>query len=118
MIEELALSPGIRGVLPAGGSEERAEPPCLGEDARRTLACLGFESTPVDVLVARVGLTADALSSILLELELDGYVKSTAAGSYERIAGKGVDGIEVPDGAGRSDARIRGPASALRRDRA
>ena len=118
VIEELALSPGIRGVLPAGGSEERAEPPCLGEDARRTLACLGFESTPVDVLVARVGLTADALSSILLELELDGYVKSTAAGSYERIAGKGVDGIEVPDGAGRSDARIRGPASALRRDRA
>ena len=118
VFEELALSPGIRSVLPAGGSEEGAARPCLGEDARRTLACLGFESTPVDVLVARVGLTADALSSILLELELDGYVKSTAAGSYERIAGKGVDGIEVPDGAGRSGARARGPAAALRRDRA
>jgi len=118
VFEELALSPGIRSVLPVGRSEEGEERPCLGEDARRTLASLGFESTPVDVLVARVGLTADALSSILLKLELDGYVKSTAAGSYERIAGKGVDGIEVPDGAGRSAARVRGPAVALRRDRA
>ena len=101
VFEELALSPGIRSVLPVQRSEAGEEGPCLGEDERRALACLGFESTPVDVLVARVGLTADALSSILLRLELDGYVKSTAAGSYERIAGKGVDGIEVPDGAGR-----------------
>ena len=116
VFEELAFSPGIRTALHNDGPEEGAGAPCLGEDARRTLDCLGFESTPVDVLVERVGLTADALSSILMELELDGYVKSTAVGSYERTAGKGVDGIEVPDGAGRSGARVRGTVAASRRD--
>ena len=101
ILEEVAGSPGARIVPPDDSAGTGAALSSLPDDARRTLACLGFESTPVDVLVARVGLTADALSSILVGLELDGYVKSTAAGSYERIAGKGVDGIEGPNGVAR-----------------
>ena len=90
VLEELAGPLGLR-VVPADlDAGEYAPPPSLDDDARRTLACLGFEATPVDVLVARVGLTADALSSILLSLELDGHVRSTAGGSYERDCQKGM----------------------------
>ena len=89
VLEELAGSLGGRFAPP---DETRpgvgAVPARLDGDSRRTLECLGYEATPTDVLIARSGLTADALSSILLSLELDGYVRSTPGGSYERIASK------------------------------
>ncbi len=88
VLEELAGSLGVPIASAELRGEERAPAPRLDEDSLRALACLGYEATPIDVLVARAGLTADALSSILLSLELDGYVRSTPGGSYERIASK------------------------------
>jgi DNA processing protein len=41
---------------------------------------IGFETTSVDVLIQRSGLTAEEVSSILLVLELDGLVKSVPGG--------------------------------------
>ena len=98
LLEELAGLLGVGVVAPDPDSGEVVAREALDEDARRVISSLGFEATPVDVLVARVGLTADTLSSILLRLELDGYVRSTADGSYERTAGKGLDGLGGPDG--------------------
>ena len=88
VLEELAGPLGMQALpspLDPRGRAVAVRHEALGEDARRTLACLGYDATPVDVLVARLGLTAEALSSILLGLELDGYVRPTVDGSYERV---------------------------------
>ena len=85
-----------RGPNPPLESEGTALP--LDEDARRVLEGLAYEASTVDVMVARLGLTAETLSSILLALELDGYVRSTADGSYERILGPEGGGSGHPDG--------------------
>ncbi|HEV2614220.1 MAG TPA: DNA-processing protein DprA [Gammaproteobacteria bacterium] len=48
------------------------------------LRYMGFDTTSVDLLINRSGLTAEEVSSILLDLELDGQVKSVPGG-YVRI---------------------------------
>ena len=88
VLEELTGSLGVRVAPQEARPAESVAATRLDQDSRRTLECLGYEATSIDVLIARAGLTADALSSILLSLELDGYVRSTPGGSYERIANK------------------------------
>lgn len=46
---------------------------------------LGYDSTDIDTLCARSGLTADAVSAMLLTLELDGMITSLPGGYYQRI---------------------------------
>jgi DNA processing protein len=46
---------------------------------------MGFESTPIDRLVDRSGLTPAEVSSMLLQLELAGYVASSPGGHYIRL---------------------------------
>ena len=50
----------------------------------RLLEALGYDPVSVDVLVARTGLTANAVSSMLLLMELEGRVSSQAGGLYLR----------------------------------
>ncbi|AFJ03078.1 Rossmann fold nucleotide-binding protein Smf possibly involved in DNA uptake [Methylophaga frappieri] len=45
---------------------------------------LGFDPISIDMLVARSGLTAEAVSSMLLLLELQGRVSSLPGGKYQR----------------------------------
>jgi DNA processing protein len=45
---------------------------------------MGYDPVSVDELVSRCGLTAKALSSMLLLLELQDYVASSAGGRYVR----------------------------------
>ena len=45
---------------------------------------VGHEPTAVDTVVQRSGLTANVVSSILMELELQRYITSTAGGYYSR----------------------------------
>ncbi len=54
------------------------------DDAGELLAHLGFEPMTVDELVSHSGLTPDAVCSMLLVLELQGYVQSLAGGCYAR----------------------------------
>lgn len=49
---------------------------------------LGYQPMTIDALVDRCGLTPEAISSMLLELELLGYI-SSAGGAYSRIGFKG-----------------------------
>lgn len=52
---------------------------------QQLLDCLGYEPTPIDVLVERSGLTAETVSSILLQLELRGWVLM-GPGGYQRAS--------------------------------
>jgi DNA processing protein len=66
-----------------------AAPPMRGRDPdyARLLAALGHDALGIDVLAARTGLPASALSSMLLMLELEGEVSAAGGGIYARRAG-------------------------------
>jgi DNA processing protein len=49
------------------------------------IEAIGHEATTVDQMVERSGLTAEAVSSMLLLLELQGFVEATVGG-YARTA--------------------------------
>ncbi len=51
------------------------------------LAALGYDPCPLDTLIQRCGLTAEALSVILLRLELDGQVAALPGERYQRLPG-------------------------------
>ena len=61
----------------------------LNADQRRVLRALGHEPTSVDVIVERSGLTAEAVSSMLLLLELRGHVLLAPGGLYCRAGARG-----------------------------
>jgi DNA processing protein len=96
ILEELipmhrSVPPPVVGAGGAGGppSQQVAmgfESDGLDEDYRRLIDCLGHDPAPIDLLVARSGLTAPVVSSMLLILELRGYVRAEAGGNYVRMA--------------------------------
>jgi DNA processing protein len=64
-------------------------PPRLDKDYEILLDAFGFEPARVDTLVARTGLTADVVASMLLILELEGRVGQQPGGIFcRRRAGK------------------------------
>ncbi len=56
----------------------------LDEDYQKVLEVIGFEPTSVDMVINRCGLTADAVCSMLLVLELRGYINPAIGGGYSR----------------------------------
>jgi len=54
----------------------------LDADYQRVLESVGHAPTAVDTVVQRSGLTADAVCSMLLVLELQGLIASTSSGHY------------------------------------
>ncbi len=57
----------------------------LDSEYLRLLECMGYEPVAVDQLVARSGLTAEQVSSMLLLLELEDHVVSAPGGLYARV---------------------------------
>jgi DNA processing protein len=51
---------------------------------RRLWSCLGYDPKPVDVIVEQSGLTARAVSAMLLMLELRGMVEAHRGGAFSR----------------------------------
>jgi len=74
-----------RGAGGADGAEGEREA-ALDADYRALLDALGYEPASVDALVERTGLTTDVVSSMLLMLELKGYVSSAPGALYVRVA--------------------------------
>jgi DNA processing protein len=68
-------------VAPSAG----AAPDWLDDDYRQLLAAIGDGPAGVDLLVERCGLTAEVVSSMLLILELEGYVAAVPGGLYCRL---------------------------------
>lgn len=54
----------------------------LDAEYQTVLESVGFEPTPVDTVVERSGLTAEEVCSMLLMLELQGYIATTSGGHY------------------------------------
>lgn len=65
----------------------QAVPGGLDAGPRALLAAVGFEPVAVDVLVAQTGQPVARVLSMLLALELKGYVSSAPCGGYYRPAG-------------------------------
>ncbi len=82
ILEELA--PQLRVILQEDAADEALVSP--DDEYHILLASMGDGTSSVDQLVQRSGLTADAVSSMLLMLELKGHVVSTAGGYA--LAGK------------------------------
>jgi DNA processing protein len=57
----------------------------LSHEHRQLLDQIGYEITPMDVILLRCGLTAGEVSSILLTLELYGYIQSVPGGYIRAI---------------------------------
>jgi DNA processing protein len=77
-----ALGANLR---PSEPIEQPEPPPRLDKDYEILLDALGFEPASLDSLVARTGLQADAVASMLLILELDGRVQQQPGGRFSRL---------------------------------
>jgi DNA processing protein len=69
---------GIHGLVPAPAAATAAAPGLL--------AHLAYDPCDIDTLCARSGLTAQVVSAMLLQLELDGKVASLPGGLYQRTS--------------------------------
>ena len=85
ILEELGPLAQVLARSGPAGPEAGNDYSRLGVEGAKVLESLGFEPTSVDIVVERSGLTAEAVSSILLVLELQGYVSSTAGGLYTHV---------------------------------
>ena len=88
------LADSIRALLDAGietGLDKSVPTPHLENDPEydRLLDAIGFEPTPVDVIIRRSELTTAAVSSMLLIMELDGRVTAHPGGRYSRAESSG-----------------------------
>jgi len=67
--------------------EAQLAPPAAARAAGSgLLAHLGYDPCDIDTLCARSGLTADVVSAMLLQLELDGKVAHLPGGQYQRTS--------------------------------
>ncbi len=82
VLEEIQLS--LKQAKVRIPSQSNQEPVDLDPIHQRVLAQIGYEVTALDVIILRTGLTAGEVSSMLLPLELEGYVQGVPGG-YIRI---------------------------------
>ena len=88
VIDELGSLAGV--CQPPGVASEAVPAPArLGAEYRQLLETMGFDPTSVDRLVERSGLTPAEVSSMLLQLELNGYIGPGPGGLYIRLKNKG-----------------------------
>jgi len=84
ILEELGALAAVAG---EADRPVAALPPAvaLDDEYQQLLAAIGDQSVGVDLLVDRCGLTANDVSSMLLILELNGYVATVPGGLYCRL---------------------------------
>lgn len=83
IIEELGALAGV-SVSSSVDTGEASEPHQKDGDYQILFEYLGFDPIAIDKLIQNSGLTADAVSSMLLLLELEGEVESLPGGRYVR----------------------------------
>jgi DNA processing protein len=59
--------------------------PQLADDYAQLLESIGFENTSIDMLVETTHLTPAEVSSMLLQLEMNGYIAASPGGFYNRL---------------------------------
>jgi DNA processing protein len=83
ILEELGP---LASVARAAAPENAAPAPTLDAAMAALLQQIGHDPVSVDALIERSGLTADAVSSMLLQMELNGLVSSCPGGKVQRIS--------------------------------
>jgi len=87
-----------RGCFPVDGraraGDLRPDPDRTGMDKQHKilLDALGFDPADLDMLIARTGLKAEAVSSMMLILELEGHVQAAPGGRYSRVSNRRAGG--------------------------
>ncbi|MCP3870875.1 MAG: DNA-protecting protein DprA [Gammaproteobacteria bacterium] len=76
LLAHLSLVPDSESPVPAEGRKE------WDGEYRLLLQGMDYDPTSVDLLIERTGLTAESVSSMLLRLELEGYVSPSPGGRY------------------------------------
>ncbi|ADJ29788.1 DNA-processing protein DprA [Nitrosococcus watsonii] len=87
--EELGALAGAIPNLQFQESPKEIEASTDDPEYRLLLECLGYDPLPIDRLVERCGLTAEAVSSMLLVLELQGCITALPGGHYLRCGKEG-----------------------------
>jgi DNA processing protein len=85
VLEELGPLAGVETItktISTQGTENEFE---IDGDYQQLFEVLGYDPIEIDVLIERCGLTAEAVSSMLLLLELQGQVESLPGGRYVRV---------------------------------
>jgi DNA processing protein len=87
ILSELNFSEFFTLAAGAHSAPGAAANPVSGMDKEHKilLDALGFDPADLDVLVARTGFKAEAVSSMMLILELEGHVQAAPGGRYSRV---------------------------------
>ncbi|HLN48724.1 MAG TPA: DNA-processing protein DprA [Steroidobacteraceae bacterium] len=73
----------------AGGAAERNSGASgMDKEHKILLDALGFDPADLDMLVVRTGFKPEAVSSMMLILELEGHVQAAPGGRYSRVANR------------------------------
>lgn len=86
ILEELAPLAGAQRLAETEQVETQGLTLDLDDDYRILLEYLGYDPIEIDTLIQKSGLTAEAVSSMLLLLELQGRVESLPGGRYVQIS--------------------------------
>ncbi len=85
ILEELAPQLSINATMPEPPSTATEAVAEISDEQSDLLAIMGYEAISVDDMVERSGLTAEAVSSMLLLLELQGLIEASPGGLYNRV---------------------------------
>jgi len=70
---------------PADASQRLRCTSGLDKDHKILLDALGFDPVDLDKLIVRTGFKPEAVSSMMLILELEGHVQAAPGGRYSRV---------------------------------
>ncbi len=86
VLEELAPRLQQYLVEPEAATDNDVSPtPSSDPEHRQLLEAMGYDPVPTDILVERTGLAPEAVSSMLLLLEMEGRIASEPGGLFVRI---------------------------------
>jgi len=87
ILSELDFSTFFAGQPAASEGREGEVPRDTGmdKDHKILLDALGFDPVDLDTLVVRTGFKPEAVSSMMLILELEGHVQAAPGGRYSRV---------------------------------
>jgi DNA processing protein len=91
---ELNFSAFFSAATGTAAGPSHAAPHTAGMDKKHKilLDALGFDPVDLDTLIVRTGFKPDAVSSMMLILELEGHVQAASGGRYSRVANRRATG--------------------------
>jgi DNA processing protein len=89
---DLQAAPGPQTAPRRASHPALPPPPAMDKDHKILLDALGFDPMDLDKLVVLTGFKPEAVSSMMLILELEGHVQAAPGGSYSRVAYRSAGG--------------------------